>query len=149
MKSFNSSHLVPHICVNSSHLVPHGAKPSPEPMLDYCQLNSWEQVSVKCESEFYHFHLRKCIWTCCLPKWQPFCPGWDELMLLKEMVKQFKLDIWPVKIINVTISCYWSLLMQKPVSKACFHHFDLLFNGTFISDETSKLLLIIQYPYWL
>ena len=39
-----------------------GAKPLPEPMLVYCQLESWQQVSVKFESEFYHFHSRKCIW---------------------------------------------------------------------------------------
>ena len=58
-----------------------GAKPLPEPMLVYCQLDSWEQVSVKFESEFYHFHSRKCIWKCLLPKWWPSCPGRDELIL--------------------------------------------------------------------
>ena len=56
-----------------------GAKPLPKPMLTYCQLDSWEQISVKFESEFYHFHSRKCIWYCRLPKWRPFCPGGDEL----------------------------------------------------------------------
>ena len=43
------------------------AKPLPESMLVYCQLDPWEQVSVKFESEFYPFHSRKCIWKC-LPK---------------------------------------------------------------------------------
>ena len=38
-----------------------GAKPLPEPMLTYCQLDSWEQISVKIETEFYHFHKRKWI----------------------------------------------------------------------------------------
>ena len=33
-----------------------GAKPLPEPMLAYCQLDSQEQISVKLESEFYDFH---------------------------------------------------------------------------------------------
>ena len=28
-----------------------GAKPLPEPMLVYCQLDSWEQISVKFESD--------------------------------------------------------------------------------------------------
>ena len=56
-----------------------GAKPLPEPMRVYCWLNSWEQISEKFESEFYHFHSRKCIWNCRLPKRQPFCPGGDEL----------------------------------------------------------------------
>ena len=31
------------------------AKPLPEPMLAYCQLDSWEQILVKFESEFYNF----------------------------------------------------------------------------------------------
>ena len=51
-----------------------GAKPLHEPMLAYCQLNSWEHTSVKFESEFYHFHSRQCNWKCHLPKWWPFCP---------------------------------------------------------------------------
>ena len=33
-----------------------GAKPLPEPMLLICQLDPWEQVSVKLEFEFYPFH---------------------------------------------------------------------------------------------
>ena len=48
-------------------------------MLAYCQSDSWEQISVKFESEFYHFHSRKRIWNYRLPKWRPFCPGRDEL----------------------------------------------------------------------
>ena len=56
-----------------------GAKPLPEPMLAYCQLDSWEHISVKFESELYHFRSWKCIWKCLLPKWRPFCPGGDEL----------------------------------------------------------------------
>ena len=31
---------------------------------DYCQLDSWEYISVKFESEFYHFHSRKSIVKC-------------------------------------------------------------------------------------
>ena len=32
-----------------------GAKPLPEPMLAFCQLDSWEHISVKFEWEFYNF----------------------------------------------------------------------------------------------
>ena len=32
-----------------------GAKPLREQLLAYCQLDSWEQISLKFESEFYHF----------------------------------------------------------------------------------------------
>ena len=43
-----------------------GDKPLPEPMLAYCQMDSWEQISVKFELEFYHFHsiLRKMLFSC-------------------------------------------------------------------------------------
>ena len=33
-----------------------GAKPLPELMLAYWQLDSWEQISVNFESELYHFN---------------------------------------------------------------------------------------------
>ena len=56
-----------------------GTKPLPKPMLAYCQLDSWEHISVKFELEFYHFHSRKCNWKCRLPNWRPFCPGGDVL----------------------------------------------------------------------
>ena len=59
-----------------------GAKPLLEPMLAYCQLDSWEQILVKFKSEFYHFHSRKYIWMCRLPKCGPLCPGGDELSFL-------------------------------------------------------------------
>ena len=36
-----------------------GAKPLPEPLLAYCQLDSWKQISLEFESEFYHFNSEK------------------------------------------------------------------------------------------
>ena len=51
MRQWTESSLVR---VMACHLF--GAKPLPEPMLVYCQLDYWEQVSVKFESEFHHFH---------------------------------------------------------------------------------------------
>ena len=53
-------------------------KPLSEPVLIYCQLHSLEQISVKFELEFYHFHWGKCIRKCHLPNWQPFCLGRDS-----------------------------------------------------------------------
>ena len=41
-----------------------GAKPLYQPMLAYCQLDPWEQTSVKFSSRFKHFHWTKCIWKC-------------------------------------------------------------------------------------
>ena len=84
-----------HISVSESVLVQvmdcrlFGAKPFSKLMLVYCQLDSWEQISVKFESEYYHFHSRKCIWNCRLPKWRPFCPGGDELRFLVDSCDAF------------------------------------------------------------
>ena len=55
-------------------------KPLPESMLTYSGLNTWEHISVKFESEFYHFHSRKCIWKCRLPERRPFCSGENGLI---------------------------------------------------------------------
>ena len=77
-----------------------GAKPLPEPMVAYCQLDSWVPISVKFELEFCHFHSRKCIWNCRLPKWWPFCPGRDEL-----------------RQVPVTLTQCWQ--KQMAVSSAC------------------------------
>ena len=43
-----------------------GAKPLPEPMLTYCQLNPWKETSVQSESKFKTFNSWKCIGKCCL-----------------------------------------------------------------------------------
>ena len=43
-----------------------GAKPLPEPMLTYCQLEPWEQNLVKLESGYTTFYSWKCIWKHCL-----------------------------------------------------------------------------------
>ena len=36
-------------------------------MLEYCQLDPWEQTSVTFYSKFKNFHSRKCTWKCRLP----------------------------------------------------------------------------------
>ena len=41
-----------------------GAKPLSKPMLEYCQLDPKEQTSMKFQSEFKHFHSRKCTSKC-------------------------------------------------------------------------------------
>ena len=93
----------------------YGAKPLPEPILDYCQLDPWEQISVKFESEFYHFHSRKCISNFRLPKWQPFCPGGDESINTKMVKAEYLLGLctrkaWicnykPISFCGITYSC--------------------------------------------
>ena len=105
-----------------------GAKPLPEPMLDYCQLDSWEQVSVKFEFEFYHCHSRKCIWKCSLPKWRPFCPGGDELSHYKGCVlKEVGLNV-PNEMTNIyvcvcvdSIKPWWSVICCYLGLVQCYH----------------------------
>ena len=48
--------------VMACHLL--GAKPLPEPMLTYCQLDPLEQTSVNFKSKYEVFHSWKCIWKC-------------------------------------------------------------------------------------
>ena len=55
-----------------------GAKPLSEPMLECCQLDPKEHISVKFKSKFEIFHSRKCTWKCCW-KWLPFCLGLNVL----------------------------------------------------------------------
>ena len=57
-----------------------GTKPLPEQMLTNCQLDSWEQMPVRFELEFYHFHSRKRDCNCRLRKWRPFCREGYELI---------------------------------------------------------------------
>ena len=54
-----------------------------------CDLRHTEQIPVKFESAFHHFHSRKCIWVCCLPKLQPFCPRRDELIRIGKCVSRY------------------------------------------------------------
>ena len=54
-----------------------GAKPLPEPVLAYCQLDSCEQISVKFESESYHIQ-EKAFAVC--QNGGHFVQGGDELM---------------------------------------------------------------------
>ena len=58
---------------------PLGAKPLPEPMLTYCQLVHWEQISVKFESKWIYFHSIKCFWKCRLRNGGYFVQGGDNL----------------------------------------------------------------------
>ena len=50
-------------------------KPLSEPVLQYCQLDPKENISVKFYSKFKSFYSRKCTWKCRLPKWRPSCPA--------------------------------------------------------------------------
>ena len=56
-----------------------GAKPLPQQMLNYYQLDHKEHTSVKFESEYRIFCTKKCIWKCRLRNVGYFVKGEDEL----------------------------------------------------------------------
>ena len=59
-----------------------GAKPLPESMLPYCQLDHWEQTSVKFKLKWKNFHSSKFVWKCCLRNGGHFVQGetsWPNL----------------------------------------------------------------------
>ena len=47
--------------------------------LNYCQLDLWEQTSMKFELTFQHFSFNKMYLKMSSAKWQLFCLGGDEL----------------------------------------------------------------------
>ena len=95
-----------------------GTKPLPEPMLAYCRLDSWKQISGKFESEFHHFHSGKCIWKCCLPVWRPSCPGGEELTSTRGWCDHLDVStcsfnsLWPCDAIWHQRLRLWSSLIQ-------------------------------------
>ena len=56
-----------------------GDNPVPEPILAYCQLESCEHISVKLESEFYHFIFENAFEIVVCQDGSHFCSGGDEL----------------------------------------------------------------------
>ena len=107
-----------------------GTKPLPEPMLTYSQLDSWEYISVKFESQFYHFHSRKCIWKCRLPKWWPFCPGGDGVIPLASCFNPLYVStcycggqsfLW----ILMKPHDSWSLVSARIYHRGVWHHFNI------------------------
>ena len=79
-------------------------KPLSGPMLYYCQLDRWEQTSIKLYSKFKHFHSRKCIWKFglengdpCLRKSCQYQGRWSPCSsdtTWPHFIKQDQLDSW-------------------------------------------------------
>ena len=85
--------------------------PLSEPMLEYCQLDPWEQISVKFYQKLKHFHSRTCIWKYRLRKLRlfclwPFCLGFNVLTSRTVITKSRELITDPLKPKPVT----WSQL---------------------------------------
>ena len=80
-----------------------GAKPLPEPVLVHCQLDSPEQVSVKFESEFYHF--------------EP--PEADSDINFKWTLELSLQTTFPMEKLRVLESCICSGLLSNMISR--FH----------------------------
>ena len=59
--------------IMACHLL--GAKPLSKPMLSYCQLDPYKQISVKFQSKYKTFHPGKRIWKYCLRNDGQFVQG--------------------------------------------------------------------------
>ena len=59
----------------------YGTKPLSKLMLGYCQIDPWEQTSVKFESKYIFFSFTKMHLKISSAKEHPFCPQVDELSL--------------------------------------------------------------------
>ena len=62
---------VTHIYVNELCHHWFSDNPLPEPMMDYCQLDHQEHISMKFYLRFKSFHSRRCTWKFCLHKYRP------------------------------------------------------------------------------
>ena len=68
-----------------------GTKPLPEPMLTYCQLDPWEQNSLKFELKYETVHSQKCIWNCHLHNGGHFAQGrWVKVHAPVEFILIFQ-----------------------------------------------------------
>ena len=102
-----------------------GAKPLPEPMLPYCQLNSWEQISVKFEPEFYHFqkmHLK--MWS---PKIAAILSRGNELILCG-LVSKVKHEWKPTSV---------KLYSKSQITKRLLQNFGHFFRRQCVNKKTT------------
>ena len=81
---------------------------------------------MKFESNFHHFHSRKCIRKCHLPNWRLFCPGGVELTRMGKdgglnpiyptpwlCLNRIKLFIGSFKLITKSFQSNWDLVLQS------------------------------------
>ena len=67
-----------------------GTNPLPEPMLAYCRLDGLLRTNFS-EILTLSFSFKKMHLKCCLPNWQSFCPGGDELRKLMNCLTHWSL----------------------------------------------------------
>ena len=86
-----------------------GAKPLSEPIVDYYQLDPWEQISGKMDSKYNNFSCRKMNLKMSSAKWWPFCLGLDvlirlelDLMAAQEWVSMLSNTSLPLKALPTT-----------------------------------------------
>ena len=94
-----------------------GAKPLSETMLECCQLDSYEQTSVKFKSKFWHFISRKCLW-----KWRPFCLSLNVLITVTQA------STWNVE------TPFTSIIDPSRVGN---YHASILTEGSFVTLSAS------------
>ena len=93
-------------------------------MLPYCQLDPKKHILF----EIQIFSSKKCIGTCRLPKWRPFCPGGNELTTSGMNGTKADRTQSCMNIFNVTwgwvVSCIsnpWINIVNTGPHKTCIH----------------------------
>ena len=110
---------------------------------------------------WWWFHSRKCNWKCRLRKWQPFCPGGDEIKVYSSLGNSWSLIFGTLGINDLS---EYDLVMQQINTRA---HFNMktVFPGKVISiiktrgfNSLAPVILNTSYeialiwtpsePYW-
>ena len=107
-----------------------GAKPLPEPVLVYYQLDSRKfQWNL---NRNLSPHSTKCIWKCRLPKWWPFCPAGDWLTPLC-FVSTWCPTFWSLK--------HWFILKSEHTTYKSIERVQ----ATFMETESTLCFAKIKY----
>ena len=97
-----------------------GAKPLPEPMLPYCQLDFWEHTSVKFESKYNPLHSWKFTWICRFGNGGYFVQG-EKLRLDHFRYLSIQWDLHTVKRVCLTELGRVSLHLVSSTNKCTWY----------------------------
>ena len=121
-----------------------GATALTKPMLGYCQLNPWEHTSVKLLSKYRAFHSRNAS-----AKWQPFCPGEDELILNARLIIDPSPRLFPKHSTKLTTSGpNWSIKKYKKMVSSTFCIYFATCPKYYMQPRVQSLWICIFLHLW-
>ena len=129
-----------------------GIKPLPEPILANCQLAPYEQT-VKFESKYKSFHLRKCIWMCRLQNSGHFAQGEIGQSILDENGKIDHMDPLRTKtkykkhVFITRDILFWSAVLLRSFINTCTCKFAMVSLWISYSSDTNQYPWHQVYPF--